>query len=340
MADRRAGLPIALRGAGLLLLAPLALLAAGPLASPPAASAAPLPPPAGIPAEPAGRPADADDPPIPTAPDTAQLRVLVYNVHAGRDPGGRPNLDRLARVIREARADVVLLQEVDRGTRRSGGTDQLRELERRTGLRGVFGRTLRYQGGGYGVALLSRWPVERRRLVRLPVRPEQARAGESHEPRGALVARIAAPGRPLFVVNTHLDASEDDFFRRQEAATLLVRAAALRGSVPGDRSADVLLGGDFNEEPGGFVIREVREEGWRDAWRACRSGPQRGDPGKRGDRADLGKPGNRGHTYPSDRPRKRIDYLFLSASLACHSAAVLPTAASDHRPLLVLLRRR
>ena len=37
--------------------------------------------------------------------------------------------------------------------------------------------------------------------------------------------------------------------------------------------------------------------------------------------------------YPAAEPVRRIDYLLLGAGLSCREAAVLPTLASDHRPL-------
>src|SRR4051812_45709975 len=63
----------------------------------------------------------------------ASFKVLVYNVHAGKDAAGKDNLQRVAEVVRDVGADVVLLQEVDKGTRRSGGVDQPAEYARRTG---------------------------------------------------------------------------------------------------------------------------------------------------------------------------------------------------------------
>ena len=75
------------------------------------------------------------------------ITVLVYNIHAGKDAAGVDNLARVAAVVRETNADVVLLQEVDRGTRRSGGVDQPAELARLTGYAASFGRTLDYDGG-------------------------------------------------------------------------------------------------------------------------------------------------------------------------------------------------
>ena len=247
----------------------------------------------------------------------AELRVLVYNIHAGKDAAGVDNLDRVAALVRETRADVVLLQEVDRLTTRSGKVDQLGELERRTGFHGAFGKTLDYQGGDYGIALLSRWPIRGDSLVRLPVDPPQARAGGSYEPRGALVARIAMPGRELRVINTHLDASREDSYRRQEVRTVLGEASVREG---GESAAITLVGGDFNAEPGTATHRAMTDGGFRDAWQECGAG----DPG---------------FTFPAAGPVKRIDYLFVGGggNARCANARVVESGASDHRPLLVTL---
>lgn len=245
----------------------------------------------------------------------AELRVLVFNIHAGKDAGGVDNLERVAALVRETRADVVLLQEVDRLTTRSGNVDQLRELERGTGYHGAFGRTLDYQGGEYGIALLSRWPIVHDTLVPLRIDPPQQRAGGSYEPRGMLAARVAMPGRELRVINTHLDASRDDHYRRQEVA----QVAAQLDSIAGLAGGLAIAGGDFNAEPGTATHRAMTAEGVRDAWAAC------GDGGS-------------GYSFPASAPVKRIDYLFIANAAECASARVLVTEASDHRPLLVILR--
>lgn len=244
----------------------------------------------------------------------APLRVLVFNLHAGKDAAGEHNLARVAALVRESGADLVLLQEVDRGTERSGGEDQLSTLERLTGLRGAFGRTLDFQGGAYGIALLSRWPITADSLHPLVVRPPQERAGGSYEPRGALVASVAAPAGPLHLVVTHLDASAGDHFRLQEVAQ--VRALADGLSRDGD---PVLVGGDFNATPESSVISRMTSAGWTDSWPGCGAGE--------------------GMTFPAREPIKRIDYLFLSPGVSCDSAAVLPSRASDHRPVLLVLNR-
>lgn len=249
-------------------------------------------------------------PPMPRAAESEPVRVLVYNIHAGKDAGGVPNLDRIAGVIREARADVALLQEVDSATTRSGGVDQLAELGRMTGLAGVFGRSLDFQGGGYGIAILSRWPILRDSTLRLPVEPELPRAAGRYEPRSALHAVIASPHGEIEIVNTHLDASRTDTFRIQESRTLLAFADARRRA-----GARLFLGGDLNATPESVPQQMVRATGLVDAWTSCGAGP--------------------GLTYPDGVPVKRIDYLYLPPGERCLSARVIESRASDHRPLLV-----
>lgn len=245
-----------------------------------------------------------------------EIRVLVYNIHAGRDASGAPNLERVAELVRATRADIVFLQEVDRGTERSGMEDQPTTLQELTGLHVAFGRTLDYQGGEYGIAVLSRWPITADGVRPLIIDPPQARAGGSYEPRGALIARTASPQGTIRLLDTHLDASGDDRYRLQEVRQVSALADSLR-AIEGDL---VLVAGDFNAEPESDVVHIMLEAGWRDAWAAC------------GDTA--------GKTYPSAEPVKRIDYLFIPPGRDCISAEVIATATSDHRPILVVLDHR
>lgn len=241
------------------------------------------------------------------------MRVLVYNIHAGKDASGADNLARVAALVDSVRADIALLQEVDRATRRSGGVDQPAVLARLTGYSAAFGKSLDYQGGEYGIAILSRWPITSDTVVPLPVTPPQERSGGSYEPRAALLATIAMPGAPLVVLNTHLDPTANDHWRRQEVRAVLALVDSSRA-----RGARVIAGGDFNSTPESAVQDTVRAAGLRDAWTLCGRGP--------------------GHTFPADSSVKRIDYLFLAGAATCDSAVVVRSDASDHRPLLVRVR--
>lgn len=248
-----------------------------------------------------------------TIPASGDAKVLVFNIHAGKDAAGKENLPEVAALARDVEADVVLLQEVDRLTKRSGVVDQVKTLGDRSGFATAFGRSLNYDGGQYGIAALSRHGIVAQFTESLPVKPVQARAGGSYEPRAALVFVARTPIGNLTAVNTHLDASREEGYRLQEAAHILTLVERSRTS-----RLPIIAGGDFNAEPGSEVHKRLLAAGLRDAWMEC----GRGD----------------GFTYPADKPIKRIDYLFLTGSLKCTSARVLETTISDHRPLLVTVR--
>ncbi|MBC8087541.1 MAG: endonuclease/exonuclease/phosphatase family protein [Phycisphaerae bacterium] len=237
-------------------------------------------------------------------------RVLVYNIHAGKDAAGVSNLERVAALVKSTNADIVLLQEVDKGTKRSGNVDQTAVLAAQTGLHAAFGSALDYDGGKYGVAILSRWPILSDTLFHLPVAPPQTRSGGSMEPRGALRAIVASPQGKLAVINTHLDPSGDDKWRQQEADSVVSLVAQSRRDI-----GMVIAGGDFNATPESAVQMSVRAAGLRDSWNQCASGD--------------------GLTFPHDVPVKRIDYLFLTGAIRCTAAHVVETRVSDHRPLLL-----
>jgi endonuclease/exonuclease/phosphatase family metal-dependent hydrolase len=251
----------------------------------------------------------------PAASPARELTVLVYNIHAGKDAGGADNLPRVAELVRSTGADLVLLQEVDRNTRRSGPADQPAILARLTGYSVAFGRTIGFQGGDYGVALLSRWPIRADTLIPLTVTAPPGRTVEGREQRGVLLAEVDAPGGRLVVLNTHLDASGEDLWRAQEIATVLRVAETVRA-----RGVPLLLGGDLNARPQSAIHGDIRAAGFRDAWPECGGGD--------------------GFTFPVAKPDRRIDYLYLTGAARCLSARVLPGDASDHRALLVRLRLR
>jgi endonuclease/exonuclease/phosphatase family metal-dependent hydrolase len=246
----------------------------------------------------------------------ANLTVLVYNIHAGKDAKGVDNLERVSQIIRDTKADIVLLQEVDKNTTRSGKVDQVTRFSELTGMYPAFGKTLDYQGGDYGIAILSKWKIGTDTLIHLPVQPPQLRSGVSYEPRGALRVRIMSPLGIITVLNTHLDPSRTDSFRVQEVKTLLQAArddATPRIASLPDVNFYTLVGGDFNSEPESAVHAAMSTE-WRDGFSVCGKGS--------------------GLSYPDDKPVKRIDYLWLSGKIRCVDARVIDTNASDHRPVL------
>jgi len=150
------------------------------------------------------------------------MRVATYNIKHGALKGR----EAIEAVLRRIGADLVGLQEVDVGVRRSGGVDQARHFAAALGLESAFGPAFPHGGGLYGVALLSRWPVRVAEAIPLPA---------VGEPRVLLVTELAHPEGPLTAAVTHFGLDPGERIRQAE-----VVAARLAGI---DR---LILVGDFN----------------------------------------------------------------------------------------------
>jgi len=234
------------------------------------------------------------------------LRVLSYNTHHGEGVDGRLDLERIAGVIRAANPDLVALQEVDRHARRTGGIDQTETYARTTGMHAWFGAAMPFQGGEYGQALLSRWPLQQPAVIRLP-------GSEGREPRIVVTARIDIPRLGYIRFGgLHFDAGGEDADRWEQAGALLREL--------GKESVPTLLAGDFNATPESRVMRRLLapSSGWVDT-----AGPWAAP------------------TIPAHSPRSRIDYVLAAppgAWQALESKVIPESEASDHRPLLVEVR--
>lgn len=179
------------------------------------------------------------------------LRLLTYNIHHAEGLDGKVDYDRIARVIRETKADLVALQEVDIHTQRTDRVDQARTIASKLGMHQVFGRAIHFQGGQYGLAVLSRWPILTHKVHALPYRINQ-------EPRIALETHIRPDkGIPeLCFIDTHLCHLSET--TRSEQVQRLLQI------VPKNGPAEVILAGDFNARPDSSPMERLWGEGWRD----------------------------------------------------------------------------
>jgi endonuclease/exonuclease/phosphatase family metal-dependent hydrolase len=233
-----------------------------------------------------------------TQPRLPALRVLTYNTHHGEGNDGRVDLERIAAIIRRASPDVVALQELDNRARRSGRVAQAEEYSRLTGLHAQFGKAMPFDGGSYGQALLSRWPLDAFTVHSLP-------GPSGREPRIAVSAMVSPPSStPFRFVGTHLDAAQDDGERWLQAGRLIELFA--QDSFP------TVLTGDLNAPPTSRVMQRMFGH-WKDA---AAHHPQ--------------------PTIPSEAPRERIDYVLLHPPGAWNVSSIeviAESVASDHRPL-------
>ena len=235
------------------------------------------------------------------------FRVMTYNIHHGEGLDGRVDLLRIAQLIKEQGADIVALQEVDKGTERTQRRDFPAELAGLTGLTCVFSNNYSFQGGEYGNAVLTRFPVRRWTNHHY----QMLRPGEQ---RGLLQLVLDVRGRELVFLNTHLDFRADDSERWSNVGEIENLAQSYRGKP-------AILGGDFNDTPESRVCRRLGQS-FADSWKLIGEGD--------------------GWTIPAAQPRKRIDYLWVSKdqSLVPLKAWVPGTDASDHLPVVVEFRWR
>jgi endonuclease/exonuclease/phosphatase family metal-dependent hydrolase len=241
----------------------------------------------------AGLFAAADDKPV-------TLRVLCYNIHHGEGTDGKVDLPRLAKVIAAAKPDLVALQEVDNKTRRTGGVDQTAELARLTGLTGKFGKAIDYEGGEYGQAVLSRFPIDDLKVHLLPGTPDRER-------RIAAQARVTVGGREVSFVTTHLH-HQNAAFREQQAAEL--------NALFGGADRPVILAGDLNANPDSKPLEILAGK-----WANATAGPAL-------------------FTFPAGKPAKQIDYVLYRPAdrfKTVEAKVIEEPVASDHRPVLAVL---
>src|SRR5690606_11269664 len=130
---------------------------------------------------------------------------MTYNIHHANPPSREAEIDieGIARVISDARPDLVALQEVDEKTTRSGVTlSQTETLARLTGMYAYFSHSMNFAGGQYGNAVLSRFPILDTMHFELP--PER---GSNAETRSIGIIKVQpGKGGPLYFASTHLDA--------------------------------------------------------------------------------------------------------------------------------------
>lgn len=90
-----------------------------------------------------------------------KLRVLSYNIHHGANALEENRVDSMGYFIKKMKLDLAGLQEVDSICERSGKVDQMKRLAAITGMYYAFVRHFHYQGGAYGVGILSKYPIEK-----------------------------------------------------------------------------------------------------------------------------------------------------------------------------------
>ncbi len=201
--------------------------------------------------------------------------------------------------IKKYDPDFVTLQEIDYRTSRNGFKDFTTELAAGLGYFSAFGKAMPYAEGEYGVAILSKYPIEKISNTQLT-----GNASEMKEKRTALFVDVIIPAtkKKVRVVVTHLDHSTEGV----RMSMIQQLNAAVGTGIP------TLLAGDFNAKPTETSIHTGMSS-WQ---RIC----------------------NNFATFPAPTPSSKIDYIFAkpSGSWIVKSYQVLTntTEITDHCALL------
>jgi endonuclease/exonuclease/phosphatase family metal-dependent hydrolase len=170
----------------------------------------------------------------------SRLRLMTWNIHGalGRNP--RFDLERVVTYVRQHCPDIVALQEIDSRRPRAPGMpspfDQLRDA---LGTHGTHAYAITSADGGYGQAIISRWPLVSSSVHDLSY-PER-------EPRRAISADFATPAGKLRVIATHLGLT---FRERNQQAHILLK-------VVGCLEVPTVLMGDLHDWLWAGSVRRV-----------------------------------------------------------------------------------
>lgn len=236
------------------------------------------------------------------------VRVLCYNIHYGQGTDGKYDVARLAKVIERTKPDLVALQEVDVGVKRSNRVHEAQRLSELTGLEVRFGPTQHYEGGLFGNAVLTRLPILDVMIQPLPY--TESTPERVTYPRGAIVVTVKGPdGKPLRFISTH--------FQHNVHEDRVAEAKAINQYFASESAVPTILAGDMNARPEEEPIQVLLKR-WTNA---------------------IDKDAT--PTAPATKPRSRIDYIFYRPAArfeVIETKVINEPLASDHRPVFAILK--
>ena len=249
------------------------------------------------------------------------VTVATYNMGAARVS----DIDTIVTAIKALDADIIALDEVDNKTQRSGQVDQAKYIADKLGLHYVFGRAIDFEGGQYGVAILSRHPITTSEVVPLPSGDPKV-----DEARIVLAAEIAVPGfeTPIVFMNTHLDYKEDHSIQKTQVQRIndLAVANVALNNIKDFTTKIKILAGDFNDTYNSANVAELSRY-----WNLVTSD----DP-------------NEMRSWPAANPMADLDHIFTSRGqiwdikslevLQGNARDIDWSGASDHTPIVVKLQ--
>lgn len=229
-----------------------------------------------------------------------ELELLTYNIHHGVGIDGRLNLDRIARVIDKSDAEIIGLNEVDMGRRRSGFKNQTAYLAEKLNMNYAYGPGKNGFPGSYGNAVLTKYPIISTENIALPHSNR-----DTKESRSLLKTEIEiSENRSIYILLTHLSLDRNE---REE------QFRWINNYIKNLKTPCILMG-DFNA--GLLELKNYLDEDKR-SLRPLLSGVK---------------------TYPASNPISGIDLYFSDNRIQSIEGYTIKTNASDHLPVYLKLR--
>ncbi len=234
------------------------------------------------------------------------LRVMTYNIHHANPPAeneGVIDITTIAEIIKESGAELIALQELDSVTTRSNKVFQMEKLAQLLKMNFYFARAISYQGGSYGVGILSKFPIDDAQTILLPKDSDI-----KSEDRVLAMVKIQLPNdRFIYFASTHWDVVTNENRLLQAEKTSQVAAKL---------EFPVILGGDLNTKPESDPMKILRSV-FSDA-------SKKFEP-----------------TIPNNNPNRKIDHILFAKNndFKLVDEEVIYTSkarkASDHLPYMV-----
>ncbi len=163
-----------------------------------------------------------------------KLRVASYNIHHGLGLDGKLDFQRIGALLEKMDADVVAIQEIDSVTTRAKGSYGLGQIAEQSPYYATYGPSIDFQGGKYGIGILSKQRPLNVKRIPLPGRSE------------ARLLLVAEFNDYVFAC-THLSLEEDE---RLASVPIIEREA-------GNYSKPFLIAGDWNDSPDSKLLQTI-----------------------------------------------------------------------------------
>ncbi len=224
------------------------------------------------------------------------MKIMTFNTqHCLNFIEQKIDFQIMADAINALNPDIVGLNEMrDKGVdfEYDAQTSILSEL---TGIKHhYFAKAIDLGGNPYGNALLSKYPIVSAKTIPVPD-PNPRTGTEYYETRCLLKAKIEH-GITVLVIHFGLNTDE--------------QKNAVKTVLDNIENEKCILMGDFNAVPEDDVLKPIRE--------------------RMKDTADWFDTPL--FSFPSDKPNRKIDYIFVSPDVEVISADIPAIVASDHRP--------